>query len=185
MPKPYYSVGPYIGEVVQQAIGETSTGKPQDILRVKILGTPEADGSYTPVQQYERTIYMVLTEATMKFQVENLRIIGFTGNRITDFAPESDNFQDVTGNQVPLWCGEKAHYKTGEPQEDWSISKGASKIEVKPLDAKGKRSLDSLFAKALKDTPAPVSRKPEDEDQTRPDTSNYTDQGITNDDIPF
>jgi len=183
--KPFFDEGLYVGTAVAQAIGETNSGKPQFVLRVKVLGTPYDDGSYEAAkQQYERTIYMVLTDKTVPFVTEKLRAIGFTGGRITDLDPSSDHFQDLKGTQVRLWCKHEEDLK-GELRERWDISKGASILEVKPLDSKGRRSLDSLFAKALKDTPAPASRKPEDEDQTRPDTSNYTDQGITNDDIPF
>jgi len=177
----FYPEGAYLGQITDQAIGETKTGKPQFILRVKVLGVPYDDGSYeSSAQQYERTIYMVLTDKTVPFVTEKLRAIGFAGTRITDLSPDSDTFQSLKGGQIRLWCKHEADQQ-GQMRERWDISKGASVLEVKPLDSKGRRSLDSLFAKALQATPAPKSPKPEDENQ---DKSHYNDPNIDDSDLP-
>jgi hypothetical protein len=197
MSAPYYDEGSYVGEIIQQAITETKTGKPQLLLRVKVLGIPEDDGTFSPVgRQYERSIYMVLTPATVPFTAENLRTAGFEGDKISELEPSSPNHQSLVGNQINLWCKHEPHYQTGEPQERWQISKGRQVIEVKPLDSKGLRSLDSLFSKALKATPAPAKGKsrvkPEDENQddTRLEEgfhNHVASDGseITDEDIPF
>ena len=198
MSKPFYEEGAYVGEIIQQALSETKGGTPQAVLRVKVLGIPEDDGTFTPVdRQYERTIYMPLTPKTIEFQIENLRTAGFTGDKISAFDPSSQEHQDLTGNQVNLWCKIEPAYQGDGEVERWQISKGRQVIEnKKPLDAKGLRNLDSLFSKALKATPAPAKGIPkpalvEQHEKTKagkaeePYKHDYADQGITDDDIPF
>jgi len=192
--KPYYDEGSYVGEIIQQAITETKTSKPQLLLRVKVLGIPEDDGTFTPIErQYERSIYMVLTPNTIAFQVENLRTAGFEGDKVSELDPASPNHQSLVGNQINLWCKHEPAFSGDGEQERWQVSKGRQVIEnKKPLDAKGLRSLDSLFSKALKATPAPAKGKsrvkPEDENQDAEIPNRVmTDDGteITDEDIPF
>jgi hypothetical protein len=195
MSKPFYEEGPYVGEIIQQSLSESKSGTPQAVLRVKILGIPEDDGTFTPVnRQYERTIYMALTPNTIAFQVENLRTAGFEGDKISQFDPSSPDHQDLTGNQINLWCKIEPAFSGDGEQERWQVSKGRQVIEnKKPLDSKGLRSLDSLFSKALKATPAPTKSnkgkqtKPEDENQDAEIPDRVIDDGteITDLDIPF
>lgn len=155
MNKPFYEEGLYIGKVTQQGIGESGTGKPQVVIRAKILGVPIDETSHTPVkQQFERTVYMTVTDKTAPFIVENLRTIGFEGDKLSEFDPSHKDHVSLVGNQIPLWCKHEETQDGTGVRERWQISKGLNTLELKPLAAKQTRELDSLFAKALKAAPA-------------------------------
>lgn len=151
MSKPFYDIGLYQGRVVSQGITQAKTGTPQFALRIKVLGPVESDGTFTPSKvQYERTIYMALTEGTKPFMVETLAILGFTGDKITQLDPSSPNHQTFVGNDYDFWCSHKQLQDGSGERERWQVSKGPQVMELKPLDPKAARQLDSLFGAALK-----------------------------------
>ena len=145
---PFYAEGTYVSEIVAQALGETKTGKPQFVIKCKILGTPSDDGSYIPANnQYERSVYMVLTEATMPYVIEKLATLGFKGKSFGQLDPEHPQAQRLIGNQVDLYC--KHEYgQDNQLREKWDISRGGG-LQIKPLESRKVRELDSLFGKSL------------------------------------
>lgn len=146
---PFYAEGLYVAEVTAQALGETRTEKPQFILRFKVLGTPTDDGAYAPItHQYERTIYMVITEKTMPYVAEKLNRLGYTGRGFGPLDPDSPNHQSFVGNQVDVYCKHESDDKGGT-REKWDISRGPSALKVEPLTPKKVRELDALFGKSL------------------------------------
>jgi hypothetical protein len=179
---PFYQPGQYVAEVTQQALGEAGTGTPQFVLRVKILGRPDPaePDSYVPVQQYERTIYRAITENTIDYVMEDLKTLGFAGNSFSDLDPASPNHQSFAGKQIDVYCKHEDDQK-GNTREKWGLSGRQKALEVKPLDSKKTRSLDSLFGKNLKTIaqtakPAAVQRSVAVADNPH---------GITDDDVPF
>src|SRR5258708_17571397 len=121
MAKCFYEEGLHIGDLVQQAIGESGTGRPQIVLRVKILGTAIDDQSFTPHrQQFERTIYMTVTDKTIPFIIENLRVAGFDGDKISTLEPGVKNHVSLIGNRINLWCKHEED-KQGDLRERWQI----------------------------------------------------------------
>ena len=84
---PFYPVGLYQGRVVSQGVGESGTGTPQFVLRIKVLGPVDGDEYVPSKQQYERTVYMYLTEKTIPFVLETLAILGFEGDNIMQLDP--------------------------------------------------------------------------------------------------
>lgn len=173
--KPYYEVGVHVGRVIQQALTESNGGTPQFLLRVKVLGRGLADGSYEPHgQQFERSIYLPLTEKTLEWVVPQLQAIGFTGRSIAQLDPDHPQAHSFVGQDIDLYCG-RDEYK-GVEKEKWGISSGPKEFVSKTLDPKALRKLDALFGKALGSKAVPV--KP-----TAPDVEDDTE--ITDEDIPF
>lgn len=178
MNRAYYDEGVHLGEVLQQGLTEAKTGTAQFVLKVKILGATEASDpmdEFAPHgQQYERTIYMPLTDKTVEFVVPQLQTLGFTGKSLGQLDPSHPSHQSLVGVRAKLWCGHKPD-QSGDIREKWSISRESA--PVTPLEPKKLRQLDALFGKALqggaKLTPQPSSRVA------------VADQGITDDDLPF
>jgi hypothetical protein len=177
---PFYDVGLYVGEFVSQAIGKAKTGNPQIVFRVKILGTPEVDDTFTPcTQQYERTIYMTLTAGTAAFVSEALERIGFTGTSFSTLDPSSPEHQSFRGQQVNLWCKHETG-QDGQVREKWSISKppSSTQLDVVALSPKELRQLDALFGAALK---GKTAAKPVSKPAPKPNVHGVT---ATDDDLP-
>lgn len=175
--KPFYEIGPHVGEVISQALAEAGTGTAQFVLRVKILGTPTNDGSYESHKtQYERTLYMALTEKTMSWVAPALVQLGFKGTQVSQLDPSHPQHQSFVGDQVDLWCGHREDNKGGW-RENWNISNQTER-ERTPLDAKKTRQLDSLFGKALKQSGAAPATPP-------PTATRQNNPEISDDDIPF
>jgi hypothetical protein len=183
---PYYDDGLHVGQITRQGLTKASTGNKQFVLGVKILGLPMDDGTYAPHKmQYERTIYMTITEKTMPFVVENLKALDFTGTQFSQLDPSHINFVSLVGKQVDLWC----KHELGNDnivREKWQISRGAEAKPLEVLSNRELRELDSLFGKALKASKPAASRATAqaDGDDGEP-PSDPTDPGITDDDIPF
>ncbi len=186
---PYYDIGLYVGVVQSQAVTKASTGTPQFTMRVKILGYPEGN-TYVPVdKQYERTIYMAITEKTVPFVTETLKAMDYKGSSFSQLDPGHPNHVSFVGEQVTLWCGHKPDAQ-GNLRESWMVSKPR---EIEALPDRELRKLDALFGKALKSTsPAKVAtpaRNDADDGFIRDEDipSNMLEDGleITDDDIPF
>lgn len=183
MAKPFYDVGPYIGEILQQGLTTASTGTVQFVLRVKVLGVPAGDG-YTPNrQQYERSIYMALTEKTESFVVPILQKLGFHGGSLATLDPGHPQHQSFLGDQVDLWCSHNDDGKGGT-REQWSVSMEGAQRELVPVDPKKLRQLDALFSKSFSGSKAKPARAKE---EPAPEKAYFTadSQEITDDDIPF
>jgi hypothetical protein len=175
MGKPYYEEGLHVGEITQHGIGRTKTDKPQIVWRVKVLGYPEGENSFKPHRgQYERTIYMVITEKTVPFLTETLQSIGFEGEKVSQLNPDHPQHVDMRGVQVNLWCKHEEDL-SGEPRERWQFSKGATALELPQLSSKETRELDSLFGRN-KNAAKPATSAP---------AQNIHNQEIEDDDIPF
>lgn len=160
----FYDQGLHAAEITGQALGESSKGTPQFILKVKIMGNGTPSQYTAHAQQYERTVYMTLTEKTMKFVAEKLASIGFTGKGLSYLDPNKQGYHNFVGQEVALWCKhEPAFDNPSEMREKWDIARqdGASRpIDAKPADSKKMRDLDNLFAAATKGTVKPAAPKP-------------------------
>jgi hypothetical protein len=177
MANAYYDVGVHVGLVTGQGLTQASTGTAQFVLRVKVLGVPDATlATFEPHdRQYERSIYLPLTEKTMSWVVPILKRLGFTGTSVAQLDLTHPDAHSFVGNQVELWCGHQDD-PNGGVKERWNISSPTvGQLELKALGAKQVRQLDALFGKALgakaKATPSP----------SRVDDITT----ITDDDIPF
>lgn len=200
---PFYDVGLHVGEILSQDISSTTTGNKQLVMRVKVLGIPQGD-SYVPhKQQYERTIYWVVTPNTVEFIKEKLARLDFTGNA-SQWSPSHPNHIDLTGNQVDLWCKHEMRQDQNGWTERWDLSNGGGNARVsEPLTGADARKLDMMFGKAAATQPRaaqtsrtstaslaqkhakPQEQKPVDFENGEKADFYPTDEGITDDDIPF
>lgn len=188
----YYEKGVYLCEVINQAIGETSTGKPQFVLRFRVLGTPDPedpDNYFRAPQQYERTHYRVITEKTVDYFVEDLKALGFRQQSFRYLDPETPGFHNFVGQIVSMYCYHDTY--EGKENEKWGVARGMSEFAVKPLDTKKMRELDNLFGKKLKELPLetpkadPAKANPFKEPPSRDINADLKGTEITESDIPF
>jgi hypothetical protein len=196
---PYYDVGAYVGEVINQGLGESKTGTPFFYLKVKVLGTPDNEGYVPAAQQYDRTVYFYLSEKSMENTVENLKALGFNGSSLAQLDPDHAKAVSFIGNQVDLYCQHEEY--NGDWKEKWNLSRV---LAVQTIEPKKLRQLDALFGKSLKAVPAtssPTAAAPKPAaTKTRPNgAKDYgfdkstddepqddpSDPGITDADIPF
>lgn len=179
--KPFYEPGVYVADIVQQGLTKAGTGNTQFVLRFKILGKPDpADSSsLIPAAEFERTIYMTITEKTAERIVENLHQLGYRADSFGPLDPSHAGHQSFVGQQIEVYCKHEAD-QSGNPREAWQLNRQSAAIEIKPLEPKEVRQLDMLFGKALKGGPRQI--------QTRtPTQAAVLDDNtfITDDDIPF
>lgn len=185
--QPFYQEGRYRAEVINQALGKNNKGTPQFVLKVHIASML-VDGEETRVQQYDRTIYMYLTEKSAEYTLDKLKGIGFEGTSIRQLDPNHQGCHSFIGMQIELDCKHEED-QNGDLREKWDLAfNGSNDIEITPLDAAEARKLDALFGKSLGGTkPAPAKKT-----ATRQpvpvavaDTSNYNNPEIDDDSIPF
>lgn len=184
---PFYDIGLHVGQVTSQALTKASTGTPQFVLRVKVMGFPDGEVSYAPhKQQYERSIYMAITEGTAGFVIDTLECMGYNEGTFGPLDPASSAHHSFVGQQINLWCKHEQNQK-GQWQEKWSVSRPRPQQEFTPIDKKDIRQLDSLFGKALKQR-GPSSKPPMGAGKKLDDGTFITDADIPNmdaDDDPF
>lgn len=186
---PFYGEGVHVVQITKQGLTKASTGTPQFVLSAKILGAPTGDGGYLPhQQQYERTLYMALTENTMQYVMPKLETLGFQGSSMGQLDPSHPSHQSFVGGQVDLYCKWENDPKGGQ-REKWQISTGPGSLGD-PLDQREVRQLDALFGRMLKPAhggPVAVQaqrdHKPASGQYFPPPHTDETQ--ITDDDIPF
>lgn len=181
MPGPFYAAGRYACKVTDQALGEAGTGNPQFVLRFLVLGLvdPADPSKYLPAtQQFERTHYRVITDKTVQYLLEDLKLLGFKGESFKALDPNNDGFHDFRGLDIDMWCGHE-NDREGKPREKWSVARQGSKFEVKPLEPKKVRDLDNLFGKQLK------AMKSAEPIRTAPANAAPPSMEISDDDVPF
>lgn len=187
MSKPYYEPGAYIGEIVQQGLTKASTGNTQFVLRFKVVGKPDPHDAENliPCAEYERTIYMTITDKTAEFVVNNLHALGYRAESFGPLDPSHPNHQSFSGQQIEVYC-QHEQGQSGDMREKWGISRKPAAIEIKPLEAKEVRQLDMLFGKALKAGAPAATRQQQRYVPTTEQTAVLSDgTEITDDDIPF
>lgn len=180
---PHYQAGNYVGEIMQQGLSKARTGNSQFVIRVKVLGTPNGEQSYDRDPfQYERIIFMTITQNTINFVSETLEALGYSGQGFGPLDPSHPQHQSFVGQQVDLYCTHEAD-QSGNMREKWRISRnGGSNLELNPLNQKELRELDALFGKNLRGTQtsaAPARTAPAQ--RSAPSVATE----ITDDDIPF
>lgn len=175
---PFYAPGVYVCQVTDQALSKASTGTPQFVLKVKVLGKPDPKdpGSYIPVdQQYDRTIFRTITDKTIPYLTEDLKALGFTGSSFRYLDPNVEGAQIFTGTILDCYCKHENDQR-GDLRERWSIARqGGGKLDVEALDAAEVRKLDALFGKQLKQQPA-TAPKP---------APTAAPLDVSDDDVPF
>jgi hypothetical protein len=102
---PFYEVGRYVCEALEQSIGESSKGNPQFALHFRVLGKPTAQvGQYEPIpHQYERTYYKSITDKTISYFVEDLKALGYTRSSFRYLDPNVPGFHNFAGQSLEMF----------------------------------------------------------------------------------
>lgn len=170
MAGPFYDPGQYHLHVSDLALGEAkSTSNPQVVLRGKVIarlrvGSDGEEFSEPVAAQYDRTIYLTVTEDSRDMILKKLRYSGWAGDRFETLA------KDLVGKGVRAVCKievSKGGKFDGQNVEKWDLA--LPPLELKPLENKPDvaKKLNALFGKLLKDgaqteAPAPVAAKADD-----------------------
>jgi len=155
----YYTPGDYWGTVTKQAMGKTKTDKPQFVLSFTVLGQvdPQDETTYTPADaQYERTMFRVITDKTVKYACEDIEQIGLEISSWSQLDPSSLNHVSAVGTSHKFRCNHETW--EGNVNEKWSLARGGEGLTVTPLDDKSMRQLDAMFGKSLKQTTKPAPK---------------------------
>ncbi len=154
----HYDAGRYKATIVDHGLGMTGTGKPQVIIRVQING--RTDGAQC--EQYERTVYRAVTDATAPYLKKDLEAIGFAGAALSSLSRESATAVDLTGREIEVDCKHGTN-QDNEPREEWGIAwAGAGgPLTEKPMDAAGLRKLDAMFGRCVPKGEAPAKAAPQ------------------------
>lgn len=148
MSSPFYREGNYRLRVTKQALGVSSKSEtPQFVLTAKVIGEYDGDNLENVTQEYERTIFMYLTENAMPYVIEQLAILGFGGTSFKQLNPEAPGAVNFVGTEFDGFCKHETYQNS--PREKWGMSLGKSTMDVKPLESSKVRDLDALFGKQL------------------------------------
>jgi hypothetical protein len=154
----YFEQGKYKVRIEAQSLGENSKGNPELQLRLKILGYYEKNEFCEIDAEYPRTVYLVLTDATIGtsdkpgWVLQVLRALNFNGTSFAQLDPEHKDAVSFVGLEVDARCDHETWQ--GKEREKWSILRdgGGSTKARKPLEKKSLRALDAKFSKLLKAT---------------------------------
>lgn len=176
---PYYAKGRYRAQVKEQALGQAQTGTTQFAVKVTIL---ECLTPLSEVSQYDRTIYLAITDKTMEYVVPKLQGIGYTRDSLKYLDPKEPNHHSFVGQEIEVFCNHENN-RDGVLQEKWDIARQGSKpLDVKPADKNAIRTLDMLFSRAVKQSGgASAARSPIPQSAPR----STPDLELTDSDCPF
>jgi hypothetical protein len=163
-----YGDGRYLVRGVGQEFAEASTGTPQFELRVLVLSCVEPFNDSVP--QFQRTLYMYLTEKARGRTLHDLHVLGYPGESLSGVDPDNaERFFSFTGREFELLCKGEPDLQ-GKRRERWSVP------PVKRPLAKDKlREMDRQMARERQKANGPVTAA------VAPPPSD----GVTEEDVPF
>lgn len=146
----FYEPGIYRCNVTRQALSQSKNGNPQFILTFMIkeqVSVKDPGITREVPTQYERSIWMTITEKTADFVTDDLARLGFVGVSFGGLDPETPDFHDFTGLVLDVEC----YHDTwdGQVREKWRLVREGG-MEFDPLEKSAVRKLDAMFGKALK-----------------------------------
>ena len=177
----FYEAGVYSCQVTGQAMGKSSTGNAQFILRFKVLSA--ADGR--PIKSYERSYYRSITEKTIDYFINDLKALGFTGSSFRLLDPTAEGYENFTGMKLEMNCEHEA--RDNDTKERWGFARrtGTGAVAAQaPHDSGTMRKLDNLFGKHLR----PLARSAAAASPPARSAAPNADADpivITDDDVPF
>lgn len=142
---PHYEPGRYVGVVTDQGLTKASTGTIQLVLKIRITeGTQPA----RDVEQYERTLFLAITDKTLPYLVPKLQALGYNRDSFAYLDKTNPQHQDLAGTKAEFFCKHEPG-KDGDLRERWDVC-SPSALDLKPPDVADVRKLDALFGKQLK-----------------------------------
>ena len=146
MAKPLYEVGRYACKVTSQALGEAKTGTPQFVLQFTVLGKvdPSDPTRYIPAAaQYERTHFRAITDKTIKYFFEDLKILGFKGSSFRELDPNTPGFHDFRGLDVDMWCSHEDDQDGGKREHPKGAREQPGAVVGSRVTARAQRAQDA------------------------------------------
>lgn len=136
-----YDAGEYEATVTGQAMSYTKNNNPQVEVICALKGCTDENGN-----QVTRTVYMPLTEKTVKNVADELeRVFGYVPEKWSHLSPDNSPFVKLSGDVV-LYCKHEEYQ--GAIKERWSFSDPSRGRRPAP-EPDQLRSLDAMFGSAL------------------------------------
>lgn len=184
----YYDQGRYWCRITDQALSESKEKKtPCLALTFQVLGRvneADPDGELERCLNYERTCYIYLTEKTMEFAVETLKVLGFDKPSLKYLDLSVTGACDLRNSEVVMKCGIEDYQ--GKSMERWSVYRERGAMEHAPLEKTKLRQLDALFGKSLKAAAASSSKPVEQPEPVSMTVNpNHSITAPETDDVPF
>lgn len=158
-----YEQGQYSGQITKQGFGESKAkadgtpGTPYFYLSFvpDAFHDPMQGGDPVACEQFERTIYFYLTDATGEYVARDLRRLGYDRDDLSPLDPEHSEYFSLVGNREKFYC--KIETYDGKEREKWSLAMtGTGGITHQKITDKTKRHLDAQFGRFLKAVPKPA-----------------------------
>jgi hypothetical protein len=162
-----YDRGIYKCRIIAQGFGEAQTGTPEFWIQFRVLERTEPFND--SLDQLVRTIHLYITEKTFDRVMEDLRLLGYTGDSLEGVDPCQEGYCDFVGKEFEFFCIHEPD-QNGELRERWSARQVG-----RPLDRDKLKELNRLFSKSKT-----VSMKSK---AAAPTTSSNGD-GVSEDDMP-
>lgn len=145
----YYPPGNYLATITSQAMSASKEkGTPCLVLQFTVdkpLGVAQP-----PMNVYERTMKLYITDGTLPHFLKKLGRLGFYGQSFKQLDPEDEGHHSFIGKTIEVYC-KHDEKDDGRSFEEWDIStNSAGNIELAPLPSKALRDLDNRYGKQLK-----------------------------------
>ena len=142
-----------------QALGESEQKQtPFLALQFDVIAVYVGPEETEPVVSKQRTAYLYITDKTIERFRDDLETLGFDRDSFKYLDPKTPGFFDFAGREGDMYCQHQEY--NGDKSERWGVAGKPRGLSVQELDAKGIRSLDSLFGKALKGLAKAPAPKP-------------------------
>jgi hypothetical protein len=177
---PFYEKGVYRGRITEQALGESSNGNAQIVIRFEVTAKVERDNSMSQVEERQRTAFLTITEKTIDRIAQQLQALGYDRESFRFLDPRQPGYFDLTNTEADFVCNHEEYQ--GKNREKWQVRTPyeSGPLEVKPIESKKLREIDNLFGKHLKAAAKQGSGAPKPTAQ-----QSAAPAVITDDDVPF
>jgi len=167
-------------QITDQGLSEAKTGTLQVVIKFRVLRCTQPAGEVA--EQYERTVYLAVTEKTFQYLIPKLEAIGYNRDGLRFLNLEDPQHHDLRGQEVEMYCQhENDNTDATKQREKWDIAARQSKaLDLTPADAKALRTMDALYGRARKN--AGLTSKPA---SARPVPVEPDGLGIDDSEIPF
>lgn len=174
----HYQQGRYRVRVAAQSFSASKNNSPQFVLLVTPIGhynQGRPGGGLEVCDNYERTIFLTITDKSIDFVIDKLAAIGFDGRSFTELNPETPNHVSLVGIEFDATC--KHDEYQGVLREKWDVSTMAVS-PGEPLDGSALRKLDARYGSKLK-------RGVGQAKTVKREVAQATVSNVGDDDIPF
>ncbi len=175
----HYQKGSYRARIIDVALDESKNGFPQVIVRGTLICGLDAGRNEFDCEQYDRTVYLTVTDKTTEYILKKLRNAGWKSDRF-------EQINELVGLDAVFVCDHEKQTEgkyAGQMGEKWDLElprKASEPLENKPAVAK---KMNALFGKMLKEGAAPKSAPAAEQRETVPANAATEDAG--DGEVPF